>query len=211
MYIIRVKYKKKEEVKYVGHLDTMRTFMRCLKRTIIPLEYSKGFNPRIKISFALPLGVGVTSDSEYFDLELTDKMNIDMFIGELNSVLPKGFKVVSAFYLEDTKKSLMSLVKEAVYEIKIRDEIDFNKINDLFIQDEILLDKTSKSGKNTEKVDIKKNIIDFEIKQNVCVFHVTAGSVNNVNPNSLVEAIDLYVKKIEDFDINRKELILASD
>ena len=79
------------------------------------------------------------------------------------------------------------------------------------MQDEILLDKTSKSGKNTEKVDIKKNIIDFEIKQNVCVFHVTAGSVNNVNPNSLVEAIDLYVKKIEDFDINRKELILASD
>ena len=138
-------------------------------------------------------------------------MNIDMFIGELNSVLPKGFKVVSAFYPEDTKKSLMSLVKEAVYEIKIRDEIDFNKINDLFMQDEILLDKTSKSGKNTEKVDIKKNIIDFEIKQNVCVFHVTAGSVNNVNPNSLVEAIDLYVKKIEDFDINRKELILASD
>ena len=64
MYIIRVKYKKKEEVKYVGHLDTMSTFMRCLKRTIIPLEYSKGFNPRIKISFALPLGVGVTSDSE---------------------------------------------------------------------------------------------------------------------------------------------------
>lgn len=209
MELIRVKYEKKEEVKYVGHLDTMRTFMRCLKRTIIPVEYSKGFNPRIKISFALPLGVGVTSDSEYFDLELKDKMNIDMFIGELNSVLPKGFKAISAFYPEDLKKSLMSLVKEAIYEIKIRDEIDFSKISDLFTQNEIWLDKTSKSGKNIEKVDIKKNIIDFKIEQNICVFHVTAGSVNNVNPNTLVEAMGMYVQKIEDFDINRKELILG--
>lgn len=209
MELIRVKYEKKEEVKYVGHLDTMRTFMRCLKRTIIPVEYSKGFNPRIKISFALPLGVGVTSDSEYFDLELKEKMNIDMFVGELNSVLPKGFKAISAFYPEDLKKSLMSLVKEAIYEIIIRDEIDFSKINSLFTQDEIWLDKTSKSGKNIEKVDIKKNIIDFKIQQNICVFHVTAGSVNNVNPNTLVEAISMYVQKIEDFDINRKELILG--
>ncbi len=53
--LIRVKYAKKDEVKYVGHLDTMRTFMRCLKRTQIPVSYSKGFNPRIQISFALPL------------------------------------------------------------------------------------------------------------------------------------------------------------
>lgn len=208
MNLIRVKYEKKNEVKYVGHLDTMRTFMRCLKRTIIPLEYSKGFNPRIKISFALPLGVGVTSDSEYFDLELTEKMNVDLFLAELNSVLPQGFRVTEAFYPEDTKRSLMSLVKEAVYEITIYDDIDFEKINNLFMQDEILLDKTSKRGKNTEKVDIKKNILNFEIQGNICVFKVTASSTDYLNPNSLVEAIDTYIQKIENFDINRKELVI---
>ncbi len=208
MNLIRVKYEKRDEVKYVGHLDTMRTFMRCLKRTIIPLEYSKGFNPRIKISFALPLGVGVTSNSEYFDLELTEKMNIDLFLAELNSVLPKGFKVLEAFYPEDTKNSLMSLVKEAVYEITIYDNIDFEKINNLFMQDEILLDKTSKRGKNTEKVNIKKNILDFKIQENVCIFKVTASSINYLNPNSLIEAINIYVQKIENFDINRKELVI---
>ena len=81
--IIRVKYKKGEEVKYVGHLDSMRTFTRCLKRTNIPVGFSKGFNPRIQISFALPLGVGVTSDADYFDLVLASRMNIDLFISEL--------------------------------------------------------------------------------------------------------------------------------
>lgn len=208
MNLIRVKYEKKNEVKYVGHLDTMRTFMRCLKRTIIPLEYSKGFNPRIKISFALPLGVGVTSDSEYFDLELTEKMNVDLFLAELNSVLPKGFRVTEAFYPADTKRSLMSLVKEAVYEITIHDDIDFEKVNNLFMRNEILLEKTSKRGKTTEKVDIKKNILNFEIQGNICTFKVTASSTDYLNPNSLVEAIDTYIQKIENFDINRKELVI---
>lgn len=206
--LIRVKYEKKDEVKYVGHLDTMRTFMRCIKRTNIPVSYSKGFNPRIQISFALPLGVGVTSNSEFFDLNLEDRMNIDLFIGELNSVLPDGFRVVEASYPEDTKNSLMSLVKEAIYEIKINDEIDMKEIRELFNKNEILIEKTSKDKRKFEEIDIKKNIIDFEFKDNVCVFHVYAGSKGNLNPNSVIEAICKYVKKVDDVDINRKELIL---
>ena len=206
--IIRVKYKKKDEVKYVGHLDTMRTFMRCLKRTNLPLEYSKGFNPRIQISFALPLGVGVTSDSEYFDLELADRINKDLFIGELNSTLPDGFRIVEAFYPEDPKKSLMSLVKEAIYSIKINEDIDFDAIKELFEKEEIIVSKKSKDKKAEQSINIKSGIIDFKVEGNEVVFHVYAGSNNNLNPASIIEAICKHVKEIEDYDVCRKELIL---
>ena len=202
---IRVKYEKNDEVKYVGHLDTMRTFVRCLKRTNIPLEYSKGFNPRIQISFALPLGVGVTSKCEFFDLTLENKMNIDIFLSELNSTLPDGFRVVEASYPEG-KKSLMSLVKEAVYEITINDEIDFEKVEGLFNQDEIIIEK--KTDKGVSNKNIKEGILDFEINKNLYTFHVTAGSNDNVNPNSIIEAISKYVQPVIDFEICRKELII---
>ena len=204
--LIRAKYAKKEEVKYVGHLDTMRTFIRCIKRTNIPVSYSKGFNPRIQISFALPLGVGITSESEYFDLTLEEQFNIDMFIAELNSTLPDGFRIVEAYYPEETK-SLMSLVKEAVYEITINDEIDFEKVKNIFEKDEIIIEKENKDKKIVSK-NIKENILDFCIKDNVCIFHVTAGSSNNLNPNTIIDAFNKYVGNIEDFEINRKELIL---
>lgn len=207
MSIIRVKYSKGEEVKYVGHLDTMRTFIRCIKRTLIPVSYSKGFNPRIQISFALPLGVGLTSDSEYFDLELAEKMNIDMFLAELNSTLPQGFKAKEANYPEDSK-SLMALVKEAIYEIKVYDEIDTQKVKELFARDEILVEKLSKDKKTKTLINIKPNIIDFNIEKNVFTFHVTAGSANNLNPNSILDAINKNVGEIEEYDVNRKELII---
>ena len=207
--IARVKYSKGEEVKYVGHLDSMRTFVRCIKRTCIPIKYSNGFNPRVQISFALPLGVGVTSESEYFDLEIEKKMNETLLIGELNSVLPTGFRAQKITFVED-KKSLMSLVKEAVYEITIESEFEFSKIKDLFMQEEILLEKESKSKKGNQEINLKEYIIDIDFNENESkvIVHSTAGSVNNMNPQFVIQAIERYIGKVEDYEIHRKELIL---
>ena len=161
----RVKYSKNDDVKYVGHLDAMRTFIRCIKRTCIPIKYSKGFNPRVQISFALPLGVGVTSESEYFDLEVESKMNEGMFVAELNSTLPLGFRVIGVTYIDDSdKRSLMSLVKEAVYEIEIESDIDIFELKKLFARDEILIEKESKD-KKIKMIDLKKYIINIDFEQ----------------------------------------------
>lgn len=207
--IARVKYSKGEEVKYVGHLDSMRTFVRCIKRTCIPIKYSNGFNPRVQISFALPLGVGVTSDSEYFDLEIEKKMNETLLVGELNSVLPTGFRAQKVTFVEN-KKSLMSLVKEAVCEIKLEGNFDFEKVKELFEKDEIMLEKKSKSKKGNQEINLKNYIIDIDFDENESkiIVHSTAGSVNNMNPQFVIQAIEKYVGKIEDYEIHRKELIL---
>ena len=214
--IIRVKYKKGEEVKYVGHLDSMRTFTRCLKRTNIPVEYSKGFNPRIQISFALPLGVGVTSDADYFDLTLESKMNIDLFLSELNSVLPLGFKVLEAKYIED-KKSLMSLVKEAKYELTLKTNIEKEKIENLLNEEKLIIIKEGKNKKQNQELDIKPYILDYTVggdahidPHNIILkIHSTAGSVNNLNPLYLINIISEKLGEIEDYEIKREELILG--
>ena len=210
--IVRAKYSKGEEVKYVGHLDSMRTFIRCIKRTCLPIKYSAGFNPRVQISFALPLGVGVTSESEYFDLELESKMNETLLMGELNSVLPLGFKIREVKFIED-KKSLMSLVKEAVYEITVEGDFEFSKIIDLFAEQYVMLEKESKNKKEMKEFNLKDYILDinFDEEKSKIIVHSTAGSMNNMNPQFIVKAIEMYVGKVEDYEIHRKELILAND
>lgn len=210
----RVKYSKGEEVKYVGHLDTMRTFIRCIKRSAIPVEFSKGFNPRVQISFALPLGVGLTSNSEYFDLVVKDKMNETMFLGELNSVLPQGFKALHVDFLEeDNKKSLMSLVKEANYAITLEGNLDSSAIESLLKKEEILIEKESNGNHKISQINLKDYLIEWSVKTKeqgkiLVTVHATAGSNNNLNPNFVVQAIEKYVGKVDDFEIHRKELIL---
>lgn len=209
----RVKYSKNDEVKYVGHLDAMRTFIRCIKRTCIPVKFSKGFNPRVQISFALPLGVGVTSESEYFDLEVEAKMNENMFVAELNSTLPSGFRVLSVNYIDDSdKRSLMSLVKEAIYEITVDTEANEDEIKKLFAQSEIIIEKETKD-KKIKTINLKNYIIDIDFdfsNDKKIIIHSKAGSVDNMNPMFVIEAIEKYVKEVNDYEVHRKSLILAS-
>lgn len=217
--IYRMKFEKHDEVKYIGHLDTMRTFTRCIKRTSLPIKFSKGFNPRVQLSFALPLGVGVTSDSEYVDLELEDEVDVIELKKELNSTLPDGFKIVSVVKSENSK-SLMSLVKEAIYEIGIEFENDddieelVQKIENIFVQEVIEVEKQGKN-KKIELVNIKPNILNIEVEvigfSSIRVtLHCNAGSENNLNPNLVVDKIKNELAGIEiiDFNIHRRELIL---
>ena len=219
--IYRLKFEKREEVKYIGHLDTMRTFTRCIKRTNLPIKFSSGFNPRVQLSFALPLAVGVTSECEYFDLELNGDVEPEEVIKELSQTMPSGFKILTCEKLNKAK-SLMSLVKEAKYELNLdvnTDEIenDVKKLQDLLSQETIEIVKQGKAKKE-EVLYIKPIIIDFMVEEiNYrtirITIHSTAGSKDNLNPNYVLQAVKelLGEEVLEDFDIHRKELILENN
>lgn len=219
--IYRINFEKREEVKYIGHLDTMRTFTRCIKRTELPIKFSNGFNPRVQLSFALPLAVGVTSECEYFDLELNGDVEPDFVVSELSKTMPSGFKILSCVKLEKCK-SLMSLVKEAVYEINLDIESDeisniAEELKNLFSKEVIEITKQGKANKE-ETLNIKPMIMDFlveEINYRAIrlTVHCTAGSSNNLNPNYIVQAVKTILSEdvLEDYDIHRKQLVLKED
>ena len=71
---VRIKFRKYGAMKFIGHLDMMRYFQKAMRRAGIPIAFSGGYSPHMIMSFANPLGVGLTSEGEYFDIELTRPM-----------------------------------------------------------------------------------------------------------------------------------------
>mgnify|MGYP001042815149 CR=1 FL=1 len=67
---IRIKFAKQGTMKFIGHLDVMRYFQKAMRRADVDIRYSEGFSPHQIMSFAAPLGVGITSDGEYLDIEV---------------------------------------------------------------------------------------------------------------------------------------------
>ena len=67
---IRIKFKKHGTMKFIGHLDVMRYFQKAIRRSGVDICYSGGFSPHQVMSFAAPLGVGITSNGEYVDIEV---------------------------------------------------------------------------------------------------------------------------------------------
>ena len=64
-----VKFYKEGVLRYISHLDLLRLFKRSFKRVDIKLQYSQGFNPHPKMSFAQPLSLGYDSRGEYLEIE----------------------------------------------------------------------------------------------------------------------------------------------
>ncbi len=130
--IFRIRFAKYGVVKFIGHLDVMRYFQKAVRRSGLPIKYSQGFNPHQLMVFAQPLGVGVTSDGEYMDIETEDKdfegneLNADRVKEILGGALTEGFEIVSIRQIpwqEGTKhpENAMSLVAGADYVMSLKD------------------------------------------------------------------------------------------
>ena len=83
----RLLFSKTGRAVYISHLDLMRTLTRAFLRAECRLKYSEGFNPHMKIAFASALAVGVTSDAEYMDFELTQQLCQPEVFDKLNKKL----------------------------------------------------------------------------------------------------------------------------
>ena len=90
----RVQIRKGREIAVLSHLDYVDLYARALVRSKLPIAYSEGFNPHIKMSFATALAVGVTSDSEYMDFQLTQNVAAKEVLERLNQQLPRGAEIL---------------------------------------------------------------------------------------------------------------------
>ena len=92
---VRIKFAKAGIARFIGHLDVMRYFQKAVRRAGIAIRYSGGFSPHQLMSFAAPLGVGITSNGEYLDIEVEDDEDTATMKARLNQVMAEGFSVKS--------------------------------------------------------------------------------------------------------------------
>ena len=62
-----LEFRKGDIVRHLGLLDLQRTMQRALRRSGLPVAYSKGFNPHMVMAFASALSSGIPGDAELVD------------------------------------------------------------------------------------------------------------------------------------------------
>lgn len=113
---IRIKFSKTGVMKYVGHLDLMRYFQKAIRRAGLDIRYSEGYSPHMIMSFAAPLGIGMTSEGEYLDIEVNSTLPSAGAIAALNEQMAEGMQVFSYVALDDHARKAMSIVCAADYQ-----------------------------------------------------------------------------------------------
>lgn len=164
---LRLAVKKEGALQFLSHLDFARCVRYVIIRARLPILYSEGFNPHMKLSFASALGVGVGADVEYLDMELAEPVPVADVIERMNAVSPDGFSVQDGKYIDAKAPKLMAVANYAVYDIKgpvirpmSQDELDsilqsFNEKND------VTYEKVSvKKGHKVRLIAVKDHVIE---------------------------------------------------
>lgn len=186
-------------LKFVGHLDLMRTLQRALRRADVPLAYSQGFNPHPLMSFASPLALGCVGEKEVMELKLEREMNDEELIRALNQELPQGLKILSCHTIEEQGPSAMAKVQAALYRIQFQASEDWPAIIEEWIrQERILVTKMGKlhGRKQQVEVDIKPWIYDWQMEDSKTLLLLCAcGSEKNLKPELLVQELYRHIQK----------------
>lgn len=192
----RIKFRKYGVMKFIGHLDVMRFFQKVMRRADIPIAFTGGFSPHMIMSFANPLGVGVTSDGEYFDIELTEDIDMQAAVARMNETVVEGIEIVNMVTISDDKKQTgMSIVAAADYLSSLKSgefpEDWKDKAKSFMSQPSISIVKKTK--KSEKEVDIKPMIYKFEVRDDSVYMLVATGSVENLKPELVMQALCIYL------------------
>lgn len=204
---LRVKFKKYGPVRYIGHLDVMRYFQKSIRRAGIDVAYSTGFSPHQIMTFAAPLGVGLTSNGEYMDIQVNSLPRPEEGLTpcetvqkRLNLAGVEGLDVADVRILPEDAGNAMASVAAASYTVRFRpdrlpllqgkpaDEERLKELTEAFLsQKEILITKETKRG--TRTVDLRPGIYELTWDDGTFRMLLDASSAGNIRPALVMEAL----------------------
>lgn len=193
---LAVKFAKQGPARFLSHLEVMRTFARALRRAGLPLRFSLGYNPHPHLSFAAPLGVGVSSETEWMEVEVTRPGLVSTFWENVPQELPAGLEILEVIERPEDRSALMSRVQLAGYRIHLTleprptaAELE-EKARQFLHQETIPVVRETPKGRREK--DIRPGIYWFRATGSAAAVvletFLAAGSRRHVRPDELVAA-----------------------
>ena len=187
-------FARKKTLKLISHLDMLRLFHRALRRSGLPLAYSKGYSPHPRFNLALPLPLNTTSSEEWGEVLFEKKVTPEIFCESLGGQLPEGLHLIKAEEEDLKSPALPARVKGTLYKAFLltldrEQKLPFpgleHLISELLAKEEILLTRINKKKKKY-KVNVRPHILDMslvKVNQEVVIsMLLRAGNEGGVSP-----------------------------
>lgn len=185
---------KGERLRHIGHLDLMRAMQRALRRSELPVSYSKGFNPHILLTFASALSTGAWGKREIMDVTLERDITPETFMEAMNAALPEDLRLLSARAIDDRHPALMAMVTAAEYTLTVMDDkvaASLAACKDGFLsQEAIITPRKTKSG--VKDCDVKPLILALSVTGNQIRAKLCLTESTSCKPDMLLNAWCVY-------------------
>ncbi|MDP3973164.1 MAG: TIGR03936 family radical SAM-associated protein [Candidatus Nanopelagicales bacterium] len=159
----RVRYAKRDRMRWASHRDFQRSLERGVRRAGIPMAFSAGFRPHPKISYAGAVPTGAGSEAEYLELSTAVRIRSAVITSDLDEALPAGFSIMEAF--RSTGGSLAERLQASLWEVEVLGlpEEQLGEAVDAFLAaGELPVERITKSGRRI--VDARQPVLRFDAR-----------------------------------------------
>ena len=187
-------FEKSPRLRHIGHLDIQRAVQRALRRSGLPVSYSKGFNPHILLTFASALSTGYSGKREIMEVQLEREVTPEAFLAAMNGAMPPDMQLSEAKVLPDQHVALMAAVQAADYTIDILDDAAArafaDKLADFLRQESVIAMRRTKSG--MKETDIRPLIHTLTMEGNALHAVMTLTERLACKPGMLLDALAAF-------------------
>lgn len=190
-----IEFEKQKELRFLSHLDMMRTWQRAIRRARLPVAFSQGFNPQQRVSFASALPVGVASVAEYVEIYFREEVTGDDIL-KMGQTLPPGLSILSFREVPPAAPSLMSLVGAEKWVFPLNEHCLStveNTLSRVLDSPALPVIRTGKKGPKT--IDIRPYIIDLSVTcvtgEKVVEMFLKSGSSGGAKPKEVLEILEI--------------------
>jgi len=177
IYRVLFSYSKIGSAVFHGHLSLIEIFSMALNRTNLPIMYTQGFNPLLKIEFASPLSTGISAAGEIAVIDFNIYTDSNEFLIKINKNIPYGIQIEKAetFLIKSGQKkySLSSLLWGFSYEGSNNDIEYINVKNEKNYRETVL---------NLNNTDGNKSLL-FSLKRLSVLAKNISIKVNTIDPD----------------------------
>ena len=164
----RIRFSKLDRLKFIGHIDLLRTLESLFRRARLPIAMSCGFHPKLRMSFPSALALGFESLDEVLELTMndgTERFDADDLLVLLNNHTLEGLHFHSARLLQDREKKaqLASSVFQMPIPAEFRERVA-DGIKTFMAKTSFMISKTK--GKSSGKaVDVRRAVLQMSLDE----------------------------------------------
>jgi radical SAM-linked protein len=190
-----VRYAKRGRARFTSHRDFSRAFERALVRAQVPMAYSSGFNPHLRISYANASPTGAATEAEYLEIALAAMCDPQAVRDALDEALPPGLDVLTV--VEATPQSLTELLQASRWEIDLIDgepSVIVHAVEDFLARDTVEVTRMTKSGLRT--FDARAAVVELAPLEGTRVALVSLHGTPLVRPDDVVRGLRLVAPEL---------------
>jgi radical SAM-linked protein len=190
-----VRYAKRGRARFTSHRDFSRAFERALVRAQVPMAYSSGFNPHLRISYANASPTGAATEAEYLEIALAAMCDPQAVRDALDEALPPGLDVLAV--VEATPQSLTELLQASRWEIDLIDgepSVIAHAVEDFLARDMVEVTRMTKSGLRT--FDARAAVVELAPLEGTRVALLSLHGTPLVRPDDVVRGLRLVAPEL---------------